>query len=60
LKEEDIEEVVEDGWGRRREADILSKVEGCADKLKKWGRRKRMKFKQEVGRRWNDFEGEMV
>jgi hypothetical protein len=44
LKEEDVEEVVEEGWGRRREVDILTRVERCANKLKKWGRRKRMKF----------------
>ncbi|MCI75349.1 hypothetical protein A2U01_0096618, partial [Trifolium medium] len=34
LKEDDIEEVVEDGWGREREADVTNKVARCADKLK--------------------------
>ncbi|MCH99156.1 endonuclease/exonuclease/phosphatase family protein, partial [Trifolium medium] len=48
LKEDDIDEVVEDGWGRGRSADIISKTARCADKLKGWGRRKRMRFKQEV------------
>jgi hypothetical protein len=48
LKEEDIEEVVLEGWGRERSMDIMHKTSRCADKLKGWGRRKRMKFKQEV------------
>ncbi|PNX80358.1 ribonuclease H, partial [Trifolium pratense] len=48
LKEEDIDEVVEAGWGRERSADITSKTSRCAEKLRNWGRRKRMRFKQEV------------
>jgi hypothetical protein len=48
LKEDDIGEVVEEGWGRSREADITNKVTRCANKLCRWGRRKRLKFKQEV------------
>ncbi|KAK2423594.1 hypothetical protein QL285_034041 [Trifolium repens] len=48
LKEDDIEDVVVDGWGRERSMDILYKTSRCADKLKWWGRRKRMRFKQEV------------
>jgi hypothetical protein len=48
LKEEDVEEVVEDGWGRERGVEITSRTTRCAEKLKRWGRRKRMKFKQEV------------
>jgi hypothetical protein len=48
LKEDDIEEVVEDGWGRNRSIDVISKTVRCAEKLTGWGRRKRMRFKQEV------------
>jgi hypothetical protein len=48
LKEEDVEEVVEDGWGRDRGVIVTDRTSRCADKLKRWGRRKRMKFKQEV------------
>jgi hypothetical protein len=40
LKEDDIEEVVEDGWGRR-ETDIITKVARCTNKLKRWGIRKK-------------------
>jgi hypothetical protein len=48
LKEEDIDEVVEEGWGSERGRDIMFKTARCADKLGRWGRRKRMRFKQEV------------
>jgi hypothetical protein len=48
LKEEDLEEVVVDGWGRERGIDVMYKTTRCADKLKGWGRRKRMRFKQEI------------
>jgi hypothetical protein len=48
LKEEDVEEVVEDGWGRDRGVVVTDRISRCADKLKRWGRRKRVKFKQEV------------
>ncbi|GAU14523.1 hypothetical protein TSUD_250650 [Trifolium subterraneum] len=48
LKEYDIEEVVEDGWGRGSNIEVTNKTTRCAEKLKEWGRRKRMRFKQEV------------
>jgi hypothetical protein len=48
LKEEDIDEVVEEGWGRESGADVISKTGRCAEKLSWWGRRKRIRFKQEV------------
>jgi hypothetical protein len=49
LKEEDVEEeVVEDGWGRDRSVDIIDRTSRCVDKLKRWGRRKRMKSKKNV------------
>jgi hypothetical protein len=48
LKEEDINAVVVDAWGGEPGADIIRKTGSCAEKLKWWGRRKRMRFKQEV------------
>jgi hypothetical protein len=48
LQEEDIDDIVEEGWGREHGADIISRTGRCAEKLKWWGRRKRMRFKQEV------------
>jgi hypothetical protein len=48
LKEEDVGEVVEDGWCGGGPLDITSKVARWADKLQGWGWRKRMRFKQEV------------
>jgi hypothetical protein len=45
LKEEDIMDVVEKGWGRGRGADVINKTNRCADTLSRWGRRKRMRFK---------------
>jgi hypothetical protein len=48
LKEEDVEEVAEDGWGRERDVEITDRTTRCVDKMKRWGRWKRMKFKQEV------------
>jgi hypothetical protein len=45
LKEEDINEVVEEGWGRDRRGEITNKTFRCAEKLKGWGRGKRMRFK---------------
>ncbi|PNX97372.1 ribonuclease H, partial [Trifolium pratense] len=48
LKEDDVDEVVEEGWGTKRGIEITTRIARCADKLKGWGRRKRMKFKQEV------------
>ncbi|MCI03410.1 endonuclease/exonuclease/phosphatase family protein, partial [Trifolium medium] len=48
LKEEDIEEVVEDSWKEGRNIDITNRVSQCAYRLKEWGGSKRMRFKQEV------------
>jgi hypothetical protein len=46
LQEEDVNEVVEEGWGRDRGVEVTDRITRCADKLSWWGRRKRMKFKQ--------------
>ncbi|KAK2414457.1 hypothetical protein QL285_037046 [Trifolium repens] len=48
LKEDDIMEVVEEGWGRGGVVDVINKTSRCADTLARWGRRKKLKFKQEV------------
>jgi hypothetical protein len=52
LKEEDVSDVVEEGWSGKRDLDVgmdvTSRVSQCADKLQKWGKRKRMCFKQEL------------
>jgi hypothetical protein len=45
LKEEDINEVVVEGWEGEHNADIIRRTGRCAKKLKWWGRRKRMRFK---------------
>ncbi|GAU36150.1 hypothetical protein TSUD_316790 [Trifolium subterraneum] len=38
-----------DGWlGRERGTNIIRKTSRCAEKLSRWGRRKRKRFKQEV------------
>jgi hypothetical protein len=48
LNEDDINDVVEEGWGRERNVDVINKTARCAEKLRGWGRRKHMRFKQEV------------
>jgi hypothetical protein len=48
LKEEDVEEVVELGWRKETCAEVTDRVAACADELQRWGRRKRMRFKEEV------------
>jgi hypothetical protein len=48
LKEEDIDEVVEEGWVREHRANITNITSRWAEKLKWWGRRNRIRFKQEV------------
>jgi hypothetical protein len=42
LKEEDVSDVVEEGWNGRLDLDVTSRVSQCADRLQEWGRRKRM------------------
>jgi hypothetical protein len=48
LKEEDVGEVVEMGWRKETCAEVTDRVEACVDELQRWGRRKRMRFKEEV------------
>jgi hypothetical protein len=48
LKEEDVDDIVEEGWRGNQILDVTGRVAQCADRLQEWGRRKRMRFKQEV------------
>ncbi|CAJ2669980.1 unnamed protein product [Trifolium pratense] len=48
LKEPDLEETVIDGWGANDNVAIVDRVARCANKLQRWGKRKRVKFKQEI------------
>ncbi|GAU45339.1 hypothetical protein TSUD_84560 [Trifolium subterraneum] len=48
LKEEEVGEVVETGWCKDSCIEVIERVEACADELQRWGRRKRMRFKEEV------------
>jgi hypothetical protein len=48
LLEEDLEEVVHEGWSEGMGLEITQRLTHCGDKLQRWGRRKRMRFKDEV------------
>jgi hypothetical protein len=48
LKEEDVGDIMEGGWNGGGELNVITRVSRFADRLKDWGRRKRMRFKQEV------------
>jgi hypothetical protein len=47
LKEEDIGEVVYEGWNQSDGTGILNRLTNCADKLQRWGRRKMKRFKEQ-------------
>jgi hypothetical protein len=48
LKEEDIEEVVHEGWNDGEGLELTGRLSQCADKLQRWGRRKKKRFKDEI------------
>jgi hypothetical protein len=48
LKEEDIDEVVVEGWNSGVWTEIVHRLTHCADKLQRWGRRKKKRFKEEI------------
>jgi recombinational DNA repair ATPase RecF len=48
LKEEDIDEVVVEGWNSGVGTEIVHRLTHCADKLQRWGRRKKKRFKEEI------------
>jgi hypothetical protein len=48
LLEDDIGDVVHEGWNEGNSLEITHKLSHCADKLQRWGRRKKRRFKEEV------------
>jgi hypothetical protein len=48
LLEEDIGEVVHDGWNDGNGLEITHRLSHCDDKLQRWGRRKKRRFKDEI------------
>jgi hypothetical protein len=55
LKEEDIDDVVIEGWNSGEGVEIVHRLGRCADKLQRWGRRKKKRYKEEI----LDYEAEM-
>ncbi|GAU32650.1 hypothetical protein TSUD_218990 [Trifolium subterraneum] len=48
LKEPDLEDVVVEGWGGRENLEVVDRVTRCANKLQRWGKKKRVRFKEEI------------
>ncbi|GAU35453.1 hypothetical protein TSUD_364090 [Trifolium subterraneum] len=48
LREPDLEEVVLDGWGVHENIQVVDRVARCANRLQSWGRKKKVKFKEEI------------
>jgi hypothetical protein len=46
--EDDIGEVVHVGWNDGNGLDIIHRLTHCADKLQRWGRKKKRRFKEEI------------
>jgi hypothetical protein len=44
--EEDIGEVVNEGWNVGDSLEITNRLSHCEEKLQKWSRRKRKRFKE--------------
>ncbi|GAU26476.1 hypothetical protein TSUD_294450 [Trifolium subterraneum] len=60
LKEPDLEDVVVEGWGGRENLEVVDRVTRCANKLQRWGKRKRVRFKEEIDecvRQMNELRG---
>ncbi|GAU43015.1 hypothetical protein TSUD_28340 [Trifolium subterraneum] len=60
LKESDLEDVVVEGWGGRENLEVVDRVTRCANKLQRWGKRKRVRFKEEIDecvRQMNELRG---
>jgi len=45
---DDIKEVVVDGWGGTMRLELGDRIVNCSTKLRSWGRRKRVRFKEEI------------
>jgi ribonuclease HI len=56
LKEDDIEEVVNEGWNDREDLGIIHRLTHCADTLQRWGRRKKRRFKEEIKEHEEEME----
>ncbi|GAU32101.1 hypothetical protein TSUD_358070 [Trifolium subterraneum] len=54
--EDDVDDVVATGWRANRESGVVDKLACCAENLYKWGRRKKIRFKDEVA----GYEAEMA
>jgi hypothetical protein len=46
--EEDIGEVVQEGWNDGNGLEITYRLTHCADKLQRWGRKKKRRFKEKI------------
>ncbi|GAU35032.1 hypothetical protein TSUD_103550 [Trifolium subterraneum] len=60
LKEPDLEDVVVEGWGGRENLEVVDRMARCVNKLQRWGRKKRIRFKEEIDacvRRMNELRG---
>ncbi|GAU28887.1 hypothetical protein TSUD_293390 [Trifolium subterraneum] len=60
LKEPDLEDVVVEGWRGRENLEVIDRVTRCANKLQRWGKKKRIRFKEEIDecvRRMNELRG---
>jgi hypothetical protein len=63
LLEEDIGEVVHDGWNDGNGLEITHRLTHCDDKLQRWGRRKKRRFKDELWSmkpRWRVLETNVI
>ncbi|GAU45872.1 hypothetical protein TSUD_240840 [Trifolium subterraneum] len=48
LKDDDIEEVVNEGWKIGEGLEIVHRLTHCADELQRWGKRKKRRFREEI------------
>jgi hypothetical protein len=48
LLEDDIGEVVQEGWNDGNGLEIMHRLTHCADKLQRWGRKKKRRYKDEI------------
>ncbi|WJX78361.1 hypothetical protein P8452_61592 [Trifolium repens] len=55
LLEEDVGEVVQEGWNDGNGLELTHRLTHCADKLQRWGRRKKGRFKEAI----QEHEAEM-
>ncbi|XP_058755376.1 uncharacterized protein LOC131628564 [Vicia villosa] len=56
LLEQDIQDVVEVGRGPNIGMEISDRLGGCAEELRRWSRRKRSRFREEVQECENEME----